>query len=85
MQAIREACWREEALTIRYTDSQGQQTERDIWPLAIVYLDRSLMLLSWCCLRQAFRMFRADRVSMTTLTGASFRPQRVGLLRTYIA
>jgi len=78
MQVIREACWREEALTIRYT-------ERDIWPLAIVYLDRTLMLLSWCCLRQAFRMFRADRLSTATATGASFRPQRVGLLRTYIA
>ena len=85
MQVIREACWREEALTIRYTDRQGQQTERDVWPLAIVYLDRTLMLLSWCCLRQAFRMFRADRLSTATATGASFRPQRVGLLRTYIA
>lgn len=85
MPAIREACWREEALAIGYADKAGQHTERVIWPLAIVYLDAKLMILSWCCLREAFRMFRIDRISTVTATGASFRPRRVGLLRAYIA
>jgi predicted DNA-binding transcriptional regulator YafY len=85
MQTIREACWREEALAIRYTDKDGTQTERSVWPLAIVYLDRTLTVLSWCCLREAFRMFRADRITDARATGASFRPRRVGLLRAYIA
>lgn len=88
MQAIREACWREEAITILYADRHGAVTERDIWPLAIVYLDRSLTVLSRCCLRDAFRMFRADRIQSVQVVegaGRSFRPQRVALLRAYLA
>lgn len=85
MRVIREGCWREEALMIRYTDRGGEATERKIWPLAIMYLDRMLVVLSWCCLREDFRMFRAERIQAVEATGASFRPQRVALLRRYQA
>ena len=51
----------------------------------MVYLEQKLMLLSWCCLREEFRMFRPDRIQAAAPTGASFRPKRVGLLRDYIA
>ena len=85
MAAIREACWKEEALAIRYADRAGALSERTIWPLAVIYTDRALTVLAWCCLRQAFRMFRVDRVSDARTTGASFRPRRVALLRTYLA
>lgn len=82
--AIREACWREEALVIAYSDKDGEASQRTIWPLAVVYLEQKLMVLSWCCLRDDFRMFRLDRISQTLPTGTSFRPKRVGLLRSYI-
>ncbi|WP_339161290.1 helix-turn-helix transcriptional regulator [Methylobacterium bullatum] len=82
---IREGCWREEAVTIRYADGEARITERTIWPLAIVYLDRKLVVLTWCCLREAHRMFRVDRIAAAELAGASFRPKRVGLLRDYLA
>lgn len=82
---LREACWREEALVIAYCDKDGQASDRTIWPLAVVYLEQKLMLLSWCCLREDFRMFRPDRIQAASPTGASFRPKRVGLLRDYIA
>lgn len=85
LRVVREGCWREEALLIRYTDKQGEATERKIWPLAIMYLDKTLVVLSWCCLREDFRMFRAERIQMVEATGASFRPQRVALLRRYLA
>jgi len=85
LRVAREGCWREEALLIRYTDKQGEATERKIWPLAIMYLDKTLVVLSWCCLREEFRMFRAERIQMVEATGASFRPQRVALLRRYLA
>lgn len=82
---LREACWREEALEIAYCDKDGQASDRTISPLAVVYLEQQLMLLSWCCLRGDFRMFRPDRIQAAAPTGASFRPKRVGLLRDYIA
>jgi predicted DNA-binding transcriptional regulator YafY len=85
MRVIREGCWREEALTIRYTDKSGECTERAIWPLAIVYFDNMLVVLAWCCLREDFRIFRAERIMKVEGAGASFRPKRVALLRTYLA
>lgn len=85
MRAIREACWREEALLIRYTDKKGEATERTIWPLAIVYFDNMLVVLAWCCLREGFRIFRAERITAVAPAGASFRPKRVALLRAYLA
>ncbi|MFG6412709.1 helix-turn-helix transcriptional regulator [Roseateles sp. DC23W] len=85
MGLIREGCWREEALAISYTDKAGEATERTIWPLAIVYFDHMLVVLAWCCLREGFRIFRAERITAVESTGASFRPKRVALLRTYLA
>jgi predicted DNA-binding transcriptional regulator YafY len=85
MHTIREGCWREEAVKIGYTDKGGKVTERNIWPLAIVYFDNMLVVLSWCCLRKDFRIFRAERIQAVEAVGTSFRPRRVALLRTYLA
>lgn len=85
LNTIRQGCWREEAVTIRYADKTGAATQRTILPLAVVYLDRKLMVLAWCCLREAFRKFQADRISAAHLIETSFRPRRVTLLRTYLA
>ena len=85
MDAIRQACWKEEALAIRYADGAGLVTERTILPLAVMYADRSLTVLAWCCLREAFRMFRTDRIVQLDATRTSFRPRRVMLLRDYLA
>ncbi len=71
---IREACWDERALDITYTDRDGNQTQRRIWPLSVVFLDRTLMLLAWCRLRQGFRRFHLASMSGVTLTPESFRP-----------
>lgn len=84
MQQIREACWREEALQLDYIDRDGVATARKVWPLGIVYVDRLLVLLAWCCLRQDFRMFRPERIQHVASLGESFRPRRVALLRQYL-
>ncbi|MEC4722762.1 WYL domain-containing protein [Noviherbaspirillum sp. CPCC 100848] len=85
MDLIRQGCWREEELEIMYTDRDGAVTHRAIWPLAIVYLDRMLVVLARCCLREDFRIFRFERISVVTATGNNFRPRRAALLRTYLA
>jgi predicted DNA-binding transcriptional regulator YafY len=84
MQAIREACWSEHALTIQYADKNGTVTERQVWPLALVYTDQALVLLAHCCLRQDFRMFRVDRIRFVETTNVNFRPRRAALLRRYL-
>jgi predicted DNA-binding transcriptional regulator YafY len=82
---LREAAWAEQAVDISYADMEGRPTRRQIWPLAIVFLDRTLMCLAWCCLRQDFRRFRLDRIVAAAPADDWFRPRRVALLRDYMA
>lgn len=82
---LRAACWQEEAVDIRYIDGEGAATERTILPLALFYTETCVTVLSWCCLREDFRMFRTDRMSAIRAGGTSFRPRRVPLLRDYLA
>jgi predicted DNA-binding transcriptional regulator YafY len=82
---IRAACWREEVMCIRYRDGEEVDSERKILPLALVYNNACITVLSWCCLRQDFRMFRTDRIADVRPEGTSFRPRRVTLLRDYLA
>lgn len=82
---VRRASWKEEVLEIRYQDKDHIVSEREILPLAIMYAGRTLTVLSWCCLRENFRMFRTDRIIDVKTTGKSFRPRRASLLRDYLA
>jgi predicted DNA-binding transcriptional regulator YafY len=82
---IRTACWEERAIDISYRDADGAPTERRIYPLAIVYLDSGTGLLAWCCLRKDFRKFRVKRIEAFRRADESFRPNRVRLLRDYLA
>ncbi|QGY05465.1 WYL domain-containing protein [Methylobacterium mesophilicum SR1.6/6] len=82
--AIRRACWREEAFTIDYTDEHGSVTQRSIPPLAIVYTEGRLVVLAWCRLCAASRMFRIDRIVEARRQSGSFRPGRASLLRAYL-
>nr|WP_320144062.1 YafY family protein [uncultured Cohaesibacter sp.] len=80
---LRQSCWEESALAIEYTDEKGCVSDRTVWPLALFYLEHALVLLAWCCKREAFRRFRVDRIGAISLTGAYFRPRRASLLREF--
>lgn len=82
---IRQACWEERALELTYLDQEGRQSQRRVWPLSVVFLDRTLMLLAFCTLRQDFRRFRLERMVAASLSDHSFRPRRVPLLREFLA
>jgi predicted DNA-binding transcriptional regulator YafY len=84
MDLVRSACWQERALKIRYADRNGTDTERTIYPLAVMYTERALTLLAWCCLRQDYRMFRSDRIEKLDDDGQSFRPRRARMLQDYL-
>lgn len=81
---IRQACWDERALDITYTARDGSASRRRIWPLSVVFLDRTLMLLAFCTLRQDFRRFHLTAISDVADTPDSFRPRRVSLLRDFL-
>ena len=77
---IREAAWQELAIDIEYKDVKAVRSVRRIYPLSIVFMDQSLVVLSYCCLRKATRAFRLDRILSVELTDESFYPRRVRLL-----
>ena len=77
---IRKAAWQELALDMDYTDVKDRQSSRRVYPLSIVYMDNSLVLISYCCLRQATRVFRLDRIDKLKVSDESFQPKRVRLL-----
>ncbi len=83
--ALRQATWDERVIAFSYADAKGDETERKVNPLSIVYMDRASVLLSWCHLRQDFRVFRLDRMQAMSVLDESFRPNRIPLLREALA
>ncbi len=69
---IRTAIRTRERLTISYIDPGGQESHRDIRPLALEAAGRVLVLIAWCEARQGFRSFRVDRIVALEGTGETF-------------
>lgn len=82
---LRQATREEVAVEFAYKDAGGTASQRQVDPLGIVYMDQSTVLLAWCHLRRDFRVFRLDRMQALVITGESFRPARVPMLRDAIA
>lgn len=83
MDVLRQACWEETSLWIIYCDLDDRMSEREIWPLGLSYSPEALMLLAFCQARQDYRFFHVSRVKTLRLSGTSFRPRRVELLRRF--
>jgi len=79
-----QACWDEQSVIICYRDLNDQRTEREIWPLGLSYGPDALMLLALCQLRQDYRVFHVARIERLEPGSATFRPQRVALMRAYV-
>lgn len=84
VKTLRAATWDEATISFSYTDAKGAPSRREVDPLSIVFMQNAHMLMAWCHLRDDFRAFRLDRMRDLTITGASFRPRRVPLLRDYM-
>lgn len=84
IEALRHATRNEQVLSIDYVDAEDNRTQREIQPLAIVFFDRSLVVMAWCEMRSDYRSFRIDRIIEMTVTDRSFRPRRVPMLREYL-
>ncbi len=78
---LRQAIWEERAVDIGYTDREGRVSRRRILPLSVVFLDRTMMCLAFCTLRQDYRRFHVAGMQEVAVAEESFRPRRVPLLR----
>ena len=72
---IRQAVREENKLRLFYRNTEEQETERIICPLALIYYTESTVLAGWCELRRNFRHFRLDRIVACTQTGKAFKEE----------
>jgi len=80
---LRRAAWDERRIRFHYADAVGAETQREAYPLSIVFMQSSHCLVAWCHLRNDFRVFRLDRMDALEVLEECFRPRRVSLLRQY--
>jgi predicted DNA-binding transcriptional regulator YafY len=78
---VRQAMRTEKALQIAYADESGRPSERAIWPVQLAYYEGKQVIAAWCCLRQAFRNFRTDRIVSLVITDDRYGKRRVILER----
>ncbi|MGF9566402.1 YafY family protein [Neorhizobium sp. JUb45] len=60
---LRQAIRTEQKLHLCYRDEHGQQSDRTIQPIALIYYSQTANIVAWCELRAAIRNFRTDRVA----------------------
>lgn len=82
---IRQAIRSERKLRITYTDANGSDSKRVIWPLIVIYYADNTMLVAWCELRRDFRHFRLDRMVECTTDTAQFTGKASALRATWQA
>jgi len=78
---VRRAIRDERKTEIVYADGKGQTSSRIIWPFALSFFDHVRIVAAWCELRQSFRHFRADRISMWRPTKTRIPHRRQALLK----
>ncbi len=85
LSVVRQAIRDERKLDIEYIDEKGTRTERVIWPIAVAYYVQATLIGAWCELRQDYRHFRADRVSMLTVLDEHYPSDNGRLMAEWLA
>lgn len=80
---VREAMRNERALRIGYADESGRESEREIWPVQLAYYEGKQIVAGWCCLRQAFRNFRTDRITSAHVLETRYGKRRGTLTKAW--
>jgi predicted DNA-binding transcriptional regulator YafY len=82
---VRRAIRDEQKLAIAYRDERGEETERTIRPLALIYYSDMVNIVAWCELRAALRNFRVNRIKSSALIDDFFRGEGDILRKEWIA
>ena len=73
---IEKAAEARDVLLLAYFDKDGEASDREIWPLGLLYWGSTWTIAAWCELRNDFRMFRLDRIDAMTVTDRRFPVQK---------
>lgn len=72
---LAEACHDQVQIRFRYRDQHGQDSERLVEPQRVVHMERRWYLVAFDNLRDDYRTFRLDRLSLPIERGAAFSPR----------
>lgn len=78
---VRHAIRKEHKLQMTYTDVNGDDSERVIWPLALGFFEEVHVVVAWCELRADFRHFRTDRMVTLVRLETRYPKRRQTLLK----
>ncbi|KEY57896.1 fumarase [Serratia sp. DD3] len=81
LMSVRKAIHQECKIAVAYCDSNGNSSERTIWPFAIGYFEQVRILMAWCELRGSLRHFRFDRISRIALSSQRYPQGRRALMK----
>jgi predicted DNA-binding transcriptional regulator YafY len=69
---------------LRYRARDGQETERSVEPMGVVYYGDAWYLVSWCRLRDDYRHLKLVRIADLQVTGERFTPRANFILREHL-
>jgi predicted DNA-binding transcriptional regulator YafY len=75
LRSLLDAVERRAKVLMSYRDEQGADTERTVWPLAMLFVGRHWIAAGWCELRDGFRSFRLDRVASLEVLATTYPDQ----------
>lgn len=81
---VRRAIRDRTVLRLSYADSDAEQSQRTVRPLAIWAFTDGWLFAGWCELRRDFRAFRLDRISSLETTNEQFEDEPGRNLQTYL-
>jgi len=84
MPVLRAAVRMQHKVQASYRNDAGKLTERVLRPLQLEYWGRVWTLISWCELRDAFRVFRVDRMQQVTVLPSQFGDEEGKTLSDYL-
>lgn len=82
---LRRAIRETRKVRITYSDMQGQETDRIVWPVAMAYYVDVTVLGAWCELRGDFRHFRVERIVASTISDDHFQTEGGKLMERWFA
>jgi len=76
MASIRNAADDQKKIKMDYSDAHDKASERTVWPLGLFFWGGLWTIGAWCELRQAFRIFRLDRIQTLTVLEDDFPAEK---------
>ena len=85
MEPLRMAIRQDQKMSIHYRDDAGNESQRRILPIAVIYYIEVVVLVAWCELREDFRHFRVDRIVQSELLDEYFKDRSKSLRQNWQA